>query len=143
MRGPRRLAWWCLVAGLGGILVAYPGGIAARGAAWPSLMLAVAMPLATLGVTLLGVGVRARRPVITMIALVHGLVAAAFVLALPAASPWVGGTWGGVPRATVLVALGAGLIPLLLLPVVYVVAFPRAQLSEADLSRVREAARRA
>ncbi|HEU0299969.1 MAG TPA: hypothetical protein VFR37_10950 [Longimicrobium sp.] len=47
----------------------------------------------------------------------------------------------GLPAGAAIVLVGIGLLPLLVLPVAYALTFDEMTLSEADLARVREAAR--
>ncbi|HEX2076556.1 MAG TPA: hypothetical protein VHG08_02570 [Longimicrobium sp.] len=47
----------------------------------------------------------------------------------------------GLPAGAAIVLLGIGILPLLVLPVAYAMTFEEMTLSEADLARVREAAR--
>lgn len=135
-----RLGWWWLTAGLFGIVVAYGAALTASGATWPALLVAMAIPIATAGVTLLGIGRRAGPAAIAAVCLVHVVVAVGLALAV-AGARWVAGAWHGVPYGTVVVFLAAGAIPLVLLPVVYAITFSRDQLDEATVSRVRSAAR--
>lgn len=65
----------------------------------------------------------------------------AFVLANPGTDAPDAALFLGLPPRTALVLLGIGLIPLLVMPVAYALTFDDMTLSEADLARVREAAR--
>jgi hypothetical protein len=47
----------------------------------------------------------------------------------------------GLPAGAAIVILGIGILPLLVLPIAYALTFEDMTLSEADLARVREAAR--
>jgi hypothetical protein len=66
----------------------------------------------------------------------------ALALSLPAEAPGAALILGLPVRAAV-VLLGVGLLPLLVLPVAYAMTFDAMTLSEADLERVRRAAREA
>lgn len=64
----------------------------------------------------------------------------AAVLAMPAVGPETR-LFLGLPPGAAIVLLGIGILPLLVLPVAYALTFEEMTLSEADLARVREAAR--
>ena len=64
----------------------------------------------------------------------------AAVLAMPAVGPDPR-LFLGLPAGAAIVLLGIGILPLLVLPVAYAMTFEEMTLSEADLARVREAAR--
>lgn len=76
-------------------------------------------------------------------ALVFLILAGGFaaVLALPAVDPANPVLFLGLPPRAAIVLLGIGLLPLLVLPISYALTFEEMTLSEADLARVREAAR--
>jgi hypothetical protein len=61
------------------------------------------------------------------------------VLALPPADPGAPELWLGLPRRTAIVLYGIGLIPYLIIPVSYALTFDGRTLTEADITRVREA----
>jgi hypothetical protein len=63
------------------------------------------------------------------------------VLALPPADPLDPTLWLGLPPRAAIVMYGIGLLPFFVVPVAYALTFDRRTLSEADLQRVREAAR--
>jgi hypothetical protein len=69
---------------------------------------------------------------------VAGGFAAALVLQTPGESPRL---FLGLPAGAAVVLIGIGLLPLLVLPIAYALTFEDMTLSEADLARVREAAR--
>lgn len=75
-------------------------------------------------------------------ALVFLILAGGFaaVLSLPAVGPDPR-LFLGLPAGAAIVLLGIGILPLLVLPVAYALTFDEMTLSEADLARVREAAR--
>ena len=64
----------------------------------------------------------------------------AAVLAMPPVGPETR-LFLGLPPGAAVVLLGIGILPLLVLPVAYALTFEETTLSEADLARVREAAR--
>jgi hypothetical protein len=64
----------------------------------------------------------------------------AAVLSMPAVGPNPP-LFLGLPAGAAIVLLGIGILPLLVLPVAYALTFDEMTLSDADLARVREAAR--
>ena len=76
-------------------------------------------------------------------AIVFLIVAGGFaaVLAMPAPDPANPTLILGLPVGAAIVILGIGILPLLVLPIAYALTFEDMTLSEADLARVREAAR--
>ncbi|MEN9509487.1 MAG: hypothetical protein RLZZ621_2050 [Gemmatimonadota bacterium] len=137
-----RLGWWCLLAGLLGLVVAYAAAVTGRGTSWAAVLLALAVPTATAGLTILAIGPRARMALRVMLVVVHAVVAGGLALAVPGPFALMGSI-GPAPRATVVVLLAVGVVPLLLLPVLYAVTFSEDQLSASTLTRIREARRRA
>lgn len=134
-----RLGWWCAGLGLLGIALAYAAAIIAPAITAPALLLAFAIPTATGGITLIAIGRRARRSLVGALVFVHAMVAIGLVLAAP--GPFaLTGTFGAVPHMTVVVLIAAGIVPLLLLPVLYALTFDDA-LSASVLARVRDAKR--
>jgi len=82
---------------------------------------------------------RLRLPLaITFLILAGGF---AVVLALPGADPADPALFLGLPARAAIVLLGIGLLPLLVLPLSYALTFEEMTLNEADLERVRAAAR--
>lgn len=65
----------------------------------------------------------------------------AAVLSMPAPDAADPRLFLGLPAGAAIVILGIGLLPLLVLPIAYALTFEDMTLSEADLARVREAAR--
>jgi hypothetical protein len=63
------------------------------------------------------------------------------VLALPPTDPLDPTLWLGLPPRAAIVMYGIGLLPLFFLPLSYALTFDEMTLSEADLARVRDAAR--
>jgi hypothetical protein len=76
-------------------------------------------------------------------AIVFLIVAGGFaaVLLLPAPDAANPSLFLGLPAGAAIVLLGIGILPLLVLPIAYALTFEEMTLSEADLARVREAAR--
>ncbi len=85
-----------------------------------------------------GVGRLALPFAATFLVLAGGFAAA---LVLPPTDPADPTLWLGLPPAAAIVLYGIGLLPLLFLPLAYALTFDEMTLSEADLARVREAAR--
>lgn len=126
-------------------------GLCAVAAAYGATLLGLATPLAPwwlaagttaslAGLALLGAARRGRRTptlVAATVAASASLAVGFFVpLAMPspdAATPLL----LGLPRPTTILLLGAGLVPLVLLPVAYGVAFEREVLSPEDLASFR------
>lgn len=65
----------------------------------------------------------------------------AAVLLLPPADPAEPALWLGLPPRAAILLYGVGLLPFLVIPVAYAATFESRTLSDADLERVREAAR--
>ena len=85
-----------------------------------------------------GIG-RLKLPFAIVFLIVAGGFAAALTIPAPdAADPRL---FLGLPAGAAIVLLGIGLLPLLVLPIAYALTFEDMTLSEADLARVREAAR--
>lgn len=61
------------------------------------------------------------------------------VLALPPADPADPRLWLGLPPRAAIVLYGVGLLPLLVIPLAYALAFERGTLREDDVERVRAA----
>ncbi|HLL48460.1 MAG TPA: hypothetical protein VK399_17290 [Longimicrobiaceae bacterium] len=76
-------------------------------------------------------------------ALVFLILAGGFgaALAMPGADAADATLWLGLPPRAAIVLYGIGLLPLLFLPLAYALTFDEMTLSEADLARVRDAAR--
>lgn len=65
------------------------------------------------------------------------------LLALPAADPGDPTLWAGLPPRAAVLLYGIGILPFFIVPVAYAWTFDELTLSEADLERVRSAARAA
>jgi len=139
----RDLALRALIAGMAGIAMAYVSAFLplwlARLGPW---LMAIVMPLTMCAMMILG-AVRAGRgigPLAGPFALVFLLIAGGFVLAL--ALPTENANtplWFGLPPRAAVLLCGVGLVPLLLLPVVYALTFDLFILTDEDLARVRAA----
>jgi hypothetical protein len=75
---------------------------------------------------------------ITFVIVAGGFAAVLLMPAPDAANPTL---FLGLPAGAAIVILGIGLLPLLVLPIAYALTFESMTLSEADLARVRDAAR--
>jgi hypothetical protein len=85
-----------------------------------------------------GIG-RLKLPFAIVFLIVAGGFAAVLLMPAPdAANPTL---FLGLPAGAAIVLLGIGILPLLVLPIAYALTFEDMTLSEADLARVREAAR--
>lgn len=84
-----------------------------------------------------GIG-RLKLPFAIVFLIVAGGFAAALMMQSPGESPRL---FLGLPAGAAIVLIGIGLLPLLVLPIAYALTFEDMTLSEADLARVREAAR--
>jgi hypothetical protein len=85
-----------------------------------------------------GIG-RLKLPFALVFLIVAGGFAAVLLMPAPdAANPRL---FLGLPTGAAIVLLGIGILPLLVLPIAYALTFEDMTLSEADLARVREAAR--
>lgn len=137
----RRIGLSLLIAGLGAVGAAYLLFVAGWSRDLAPWLIALGSAGALAGLACLGAarGTRHRTPrlaaaiVFAFLAVAGGLLGA---LALPAAAagdPLL----LGLPRATTLLLLLTGAIPLLLLPVAYALAFDDEVLSASDLDRIR------
>lgn len=84
-----------------------------------------------------GIG-RLKLPFVIVFLIVAGGFAAALLMQSPGENPRL---FFGLPAGAAIVLIGIGLLPLLVLPIAYALTFEDMTLSEADLARVREAAR--
>ena len=135
-----RAALTLLVLGLCAVAAAYGATLLGPAAPLAPWWLAAGTTASLAGLALLGAARRGRRTptlVAATVAAFASLAAGFFVpLAMPApdaATPLL----LGLPRPTVILLLGAGLVPLVLLPVAYGVAFEREVLSPEDLATFR------
>ena len=129
--------------GLLGAAAAYASAFGGTGApVWAGPLLGVAAIVLMTGAALLP----AARPGGSVLAgaLLLGGLALAFAMAsvwtVPAPDPADPDLYLGLPRAVAHLVFGIGLLPALVVPLVYAWTFDRATLSEDDLERVRRAA---
>lgn len=142
----RRYSLFALLAGTLAIAAAYASaflpGDPPGWAAW-----ALGIGSATVMVSAAAMGAaRADRglgPLKLPLALTFGVVAGGFaiVLSMPPADPANPTLFLGLPVRVAIVLLGIGLLPLLVLPLSYALTFEDMTLNDADLQRVRDAAR--
>jgi len=126
----------------GAYAVAFLPGGAPPWAAWG---LAIGSALALSSIMALGAtrGGRVRPVALAACALTFCVVAGAFACALilPAREGANAALLLGLPVRTAIVLYGVGLVPLVFLPLAYAASFDRDTLSDADIQRVRDAAR--
>ncbi len=145
---PRPVSLILLVASLTLVGIAHLAALAPAGApAWAPWALLTGSVAALLAVALLGAasgkgGVPRRLllPLAFVFLLLVGGVGAGLLLPDPAPGDPLP---GGLPLPAALLLYGAGLLPLLVVPLAYAWAFPAAGFAEGELERVREAAHRA
>ena len=145
-RGPAtRIAIALLVVSTVAIAGAYASAFGAGGpATWAAWILAVAVPLALVGVMVLGAARAGRLPgaLGVTFAIVGLMLGGAFALALAlpadlgAREPLV----FGLPRRAAIIVYGVGLLPVFVLPAAYALTFDAQTLRDEDLERVRAAA---
>ena len=134
------------IVGLGTALVAaayasafLPGGVP-RWAVW-SMILGIA--LLSVGLMFLGAARRGRPlgALLSALAFTFVVLVAGFGLALmlPAAGPASVRLWGGLPIRAAVVLYGVGLLPALVLPLVYARTFSALTLDQEDIDRIRAA----
>lgn len=135
-----RAALALLATGLCAVAASYGATLLGRAASLAPWWLALGTTASLAGLALLGAARRGRRTPTLVVATAAAFVslAAGFVvpLAMPApdaATPLL----LGLPRPTAILLLGAGLVPLVLLPIAYGVAFEREVLSPEDLAAFR------
>ena len=106
-------------------------------------LLALGTAIAMIGAMALGARRAGRVPPATAAALVVTLLLVtacfALALALPPEDPAAPVLWLGLPRRAAVLLYGVGLLPSLILPVVYAATFDRDVLTEDDLARLRAA----
>jgi hypothetical protein len=127
------------------IAAAYASAFLPGGAPpWSAWLVVLGTSLALPSVLLVGAERAGRIGVLWIpIALSLGVLVAGFgaVLLMPPADPADPTLWLGLPPRAAIVLYGIGLIPYLIVPVAYALTFESRTLSEADLERVREAAK--
>jgi len=129
-----------LAVGLGYALAFLPGGAPAV-APW---LLLVGTVTSLLVVARLGMARRASRAAGAALAVVFVMVVAGVGGALLLADPVAGDPlFGGLPAGAALVVYGAGLLPLLVVPLAYAWSFDEAGFAPGELEELVERARRA
>ena len=133
-----------MIGGLLGAASAYASAFAAGGApGWAAPLLAVAAIVTMTGTALLAAA-RAGSGMLAALLLLGGL-ALAFAMAsvwtVAPADPAAPDLYLGMPRAVAHLVFGIGLLPAIVVPLVYAWTFDAATLSEEDLARVRRATR--
>ncbi|GLC27722.1 hypothetical protein [Roseisolibacter agri] len=141
-----RVAVGALFLGTAAIAVAYASAFRDGGAPrWASWAMALGVPLDLVATMVLGAARRGRVPGSTLaaFALVGVMLAGGFALALAlpddlgAAEP----LWLGLPRRAAVIVYGVGLLPVIVLPVVYALTFDAQTLRPEDQARVEAAGR--
>lgn len=128
-----------LAVGAGYATAFLPGGVPAWGE-W-LFMLGTVSSLVT--VMMLGAARHGRIGVLALpLGLVFGILAIGFgvALALPGTDPADPALWLGLPPRAAIVMYGIGLLPIVLVPLVYALTFERQTLTPEDWDRVRAAA---
>ena len=141
-----RVAVSMLVAGTLSIAAAYASAFREGGApAWASWAMALGVPVDLVATMILGAARRGRLPasVLAAFALVGVLLAGGFALALalPADLGAAEPLWLGLPRRAAVIVYGVGLLPVIVLPVVYALTFDAQTLRPEDQERVEAAGR--
>ena len=146
-RGPlTRLAVGALALGTLAIAAAYASAFLPGGApSWAGWAMAMGVPLDLVATMVLGAAQRGRAPASMLIAfgVVGALLAGGFALALalPADLGAAEPLWLGLPRRAAVIVYGVGLLPVIVLPVVYAITFDADTLRPDDLARVVAAGR--
>lgn len=144
----RRVALGATAAATVGIAASYAAAFAPGGApAWAPWALAVSVSVAMTSLGVLGAARRDGRAGVVLIPLGITLVLliACFgvALALPSGAGGSERIVLGLPLRAAVVLYGIGIVPAFILPLSYALTFDRHTLTEADIARVREAARAA
>ncbi|MDF1503887.1 hypothetical protein [Roseisolibacter sp. H3M3-2] len=148
-RGPlTRAAVGALLVGTLAIAAAYASAFRAGGApAWAAWLKALGVPLVQVATMVLGAARRGRVAggTLAAFAALGALLAGVFGLALALPAGLGGGErlWLGLPRRAAVIVYGIGLLPALVLPVVYALTFDAETLRPEDQARVEAAARAA
>src|SRR3981081_185638 len=138
----RRAALVTLFAGIAAIALGYAAAFGSHGTpAWAPWLLALGIPAALGAIMILGAtrGGRGVGPLKIPFAFVILMLVIGFgaALALPATEGPLSKLWLGLPARAAIVIYGIGLLPILVLPVVYALTFETQTLSAADVERVR------
>ena len=144
----RRAARIVLIAAISSIGIGYASAFAPGGApVWAPWLLALGIPAALGSIMVLGAA-RGRTGIGSLklpFLFVFVVLASGFCLALglPAAEAKGAMLLLGLPVRAAIVIYGIGLLPIVVLPVAYAITFDTQTLSEEDIARVREMAKRA
>jgi len=138
----RRAALIALFTAILAIAVGYASAFSKSGAPmWGAWLLAIGIPIALGAIMILGAlrgkqGIgRLKFPfVFVILVLMIGFGAA---LALPATESPLSRLWLGLPLRAAIVIYGVGLLPIIVLPVAYAMAFETLTLSSEDVDHVR------
>lgn len=127
------------------IAVAYASAFSRGGPpAWAPWILALGIPSALGGIMVLGAarGANGIGSLKLPILLVFVMLASGFclALALPPSEGKDATLYLGLPLRAAIIVYGTGLLPTLILPIVYALTFETQTLSEADVARVRQLA---
>lgn len=140
-----RLAIGALFSSVLGIAAAYGSAFLPGGApAWAPWVMAFSIAAMLVSTMAIGAARRGRLGKLVLpFAFVFVVLAGGFgvVLALPPADPLDPALWLGVPPRAAVILFGIGLLPLFAVPIAYALTFDEMTLSQADLDRVRAAAR--
>jgi len=143
----RRAARIVLIAAISSIGIGYASAFAKGGApVWAPWLLALGIPAALGSMMVLGAA-RGRTGIGSLklpFLFVFVVLASGFCLALglPAAEAKGATLLLGLPVRAAIVIYGIGLLPIVVLPVAYAITFDTQTLSEADIARVREMAKK-
>lgn len=139
--GATRIAVGMVMLGTLMIAAAYASSFRSAGTpAWAAWAMALGVPLDLVATMILGASRRGRVPgvMLAAFALVGVMLAGGFALAL-----WLPGDlgaaeplWLGLPRRAAVIVYGVGLLPVVVLPVVYALTFDAQTLRPEDLAEV-------
>jgi uncharacterized SAM-binding protein YcdF (DUF218 family) len=142
----RRYSLMALLAGTLAIAAGYASAfLPGDPPGWAAWALALGTPVVMVAASALGAARpdrglgRLKLPFALVLLIVAG--GFALVLSMPGADSASSTLFLGLPPRAAVVLLGIGLLPLLIMPVAYALTFDDMTLSDADLQRVREAAR--
>jgi hypothetical protein len=142
----RRYSLMALLAGTLAIAAGYASAfLPGDPPGWAAWALALGTPVVMVAASALGAARpdrglgRLKLPFALVLLIVAG--GFALVLSMPGADSASTTLFLGLPPRAAVVLLGIGLLPLLIMPVAYALTFDDMTLSDADLQRVRDAAR--
>jgi hypothetical protein len=137
---PAALVTLCLA--IIAIAIGYGAAFGANGTpAWAPWLLALGIPISLGAIMILGAarGQQGVGPLKLPILFVVAVLAFGFcaALALPATESPLSKLWMGLPARAAVVIYGIGLLPIVVLPIVYALTFETQTLSAEDVERVR------